>query len=174
MKNTFLKPIFVIALAMTTAFTITFSVVSGQEATVKQSPDFSLNAPDRTIVGVWLTTVTQRNCQTGEPVSPPFQGLSTFNEGGTMAEFGAGSSPALRSPAHGIWQVSNPFHPTFAFTHFRFNADGTFAGRTVVRQTVSLAQSGNNYTTTGTVEIFAANGMLVGMGCATATATRFQ
>ncbi len=172
MKNTFLKPIFVIALAMMTAFTITFSVAAGQEATDTQSPDFSLNAPDRTIVGVWLTTVTQRNCQTGEPVAPPVQGLSTFNEGGTMAEF-AGSSP-LRSPGHGIWQASNPFHPTFAFTLLRFNADGTFGGRTVVRQTVSLAQSGNNYTTTGTVEIFAPNGMLVGMGCATATATRFQ
>ncbi len=174
MKNTFLKPIFVIALAMMTAFTITFSVVAGQEATDTQSPDFSLNAPDRTIVGVWQTTVTQRNCQTGEPVAPPFPGVSTFNEGGTMAEFAAGSSPALRSPGHGIWEASNPFHPTFAFTLLRFNADGTFAGRTVVRQTVRLAQSGNDYTTTGTVEIFAPNGMLVGMGCATATATRFQ
>lgn len=173
MKNTFLKPIFVIALTILTAFTCTLSVVSGQEATSTQSAD-SLNAPDRTIVGVWQTTVTQRNCQTGEPVSPPNQGISTFNEGGTMAEFAAGMSPALRSPAHGIWEASNPFHPTFAFTLLRFNADGTFAGRTVVRQAVSLAQSGNDYTTSGTVEVFAPNGMLVGMGCATATATRFQ
>jgi len=171
MKNTFLKPIFVIALAMMMTFTITFSVVSGQEATDNQSAD-SPNAPDRTIVGVWQTTVTQRNCMTGEPVAPSVQGVFTFNEGGTLAEF-AGSSP-LRSQGHGIWEASNPFHPTLAFTLLRFNAEGTFGGRTVVRLTVSLAQSGNNYTTTGTVEIFAPNGMLVGMGCATSTATRFQ
>ena len=172
MKNTFLKPIFVIALAMMTAFTITFSVVSGQGATDTQSSDSSLNAPDRTIVGVWQTTVTQRNCMTGDPTGSPGQGVSVFNEGGTMTE--SAGNPALRSPAYGIWEASNPFHPTFAFTLLRNNADGTFAGRTVVRSVASLAQSGNNYTTTTTVEIFAANGMLVGMGCATATATRFQ
>ena len=90
MKNTFLKPIFVIALAMMTAFTITFSVVSGQEATDTESSNSSLNAPDRTIVGVWQTTVTPRNCMTGDPVAPPFQGVSTFNEGGTTAELSCG------------------------------------------------------------------------------------
>ena len=173
MKNTFLKPILVIALAMMSAFTITFSVVSGQEATNIQSVD-SLNVPDRTIVGVWLTTVTQRNCQTGDPVAPPFQGLLTFNEGGTMAEIGTSPGPALRGPGHGIWEASNPFHPTFAFTFLRFNPDGTFAGRNIVRQTASLAQSGNDFTTSGAVQVFDSNGNVVGMGCATSTATRFQ
>jgi len=128
----------------------------------------------QTLVGVWQTTVTPRNCMTGDAVGPAFQGLFTFNEGGTAAEFAAGSSPSLRSPGHGVWEASNMFHPTFAFTFIRFNADGTFAGRNTVRQTLTIGASGNDYTTTGTLEVFAANGTLIALGCSTSTATRFQ
>ena len=172
MKNTFLKPIFVIALAMMTAFTITFSVVSGQGATDTQSSDSSLNAPDRTIVGVWRNTITLRNCQTGNQIAT-FQGLLTFHEGGTMSEFG-GINPVLRSPGHGVWQASNPFHPTFAFTFLRFNADGTFAGTQRVRSTVSLGLDGNAFQSTGMAEVLDVNDNVVGMSCAATMATRFQ
>lgn len=125
-----------------------------------------------TLVGVWKITFQPRNCMTGNPVSSPGQGLSVFNEGGTMME--SAGNPALRSPGYGIWEASNPFHPTVAFIIRRNNADGTFAGTNVIRSVASLAQSGNNFTDTTTVEIFDANGMLVGTGCATATAVRFQ
>ena len=172
MKNTFLKPIFVIALAMMTAFTITFSVVSGQVATEEQSPD-SLNVPARPIVGVWRNTVTIRNCQTGNQIIT-FQSLLTFHEGGTMSEFGASVSPALRSPGHGVWQASNSFHPTFAFTFLRFNADGTYAGTQRVRSTLNLALDGNSFQATSTIEVLDVNDNVVGMPCATTMATRFE
>src|SRR5437762_10271480 len=63
----------------------------------------SLQAAERTIVGAWTTSVTLLNCQSGELVGvPPFPGLATFHDGGTMSEFGVGpgSSPALRRPSH--------------------------------------------------------------------------
>jgi len=171
MKNTFLKPIFVIALAMMTAFTITFSVVSGQATTEGQSTD-SINVPARPIVGVWRNTITLRNCQTGNQIAT-FQGLLTFHEGGTMSEFG-GINPVLRSPGHGVWQASNPFHPTFAFTFLRFNADGTLAGTQRVRSILNLALDGNSFQATSTVEVLDVNDNVVGMLCVTTMATRFQ
>ena len=171
MKNTFLKPIFVIALAMMTAFTITFSIVSGQATTEGQSTD-SINVPARPIVGVWRNTITLRNCQTGNQIAT-FQGLLTFHEGGTMSEFG-GINPVLRSPGHGVWQASNPFHPTFAFTFLRFNADGTLAGTQRVRSILNLALDGNSFQATSTVEVLDVNDNVVGMLCVTTMATRFQ
>ena len=55
----------------------------------------------RSIEGVWQTTVSQRNCQTGA-ILRTFQGLLTFNQGGTIAETSSVTSPALRSPGHGV------------------------------------------------------------------------
>ncbi len=165
MKNKIMQTIVGTFLGLLILVVGTQIFVSGQENKIN-------GQAGPTLVGVWQTTPQQRNCMTGDPTMPPGQGVSTFNEGGTLAEMAG--NPALRSQGHGIWEASNPFHPTFAFIIRRHNAEGTFAGNTVVRSVASLAQSGNNYTTTSTVEIFDANGMLVGMGCATATATRFQ
>ncbi len=124
------------------------------------------------LVGVWRNTITLRNCQTGNQIAT-FQGLLTFHEGGTMSEFG-GINPVLRSPGHGVWQASNPFHPTFAFTFLRFNADGTFAGTQRVRSTVSLGLDGNAFQSTGMAEVLDVNDNVVGMSCAATMATRFQ
>ena len=49
----------------------------------------------------------------------PLAGQFTFHEGGTMAEYGIGpgSSPALRSPGHGVWQRRHGWQVySFAFT----------------------------------------------------------
>jgi hypothetical protein len=88
-----------------TLFLVMVSGYSGSGAEGKPSPA-SQNASERTIEGVWRTVITLRNCQTGAPLAPSFRGLFTFHEGGTMSEFGVGpgSTPALRSPGHGIWQ----------------------------------------------------------------------
>src|SRR6266542_141401 len=110
------NPTLIIALAVITALTMTAFIVSGKDIQVTQS---SAKASERTIAGVWRTVVTPRNCQTGETPVPSFPGLFTFNEGGTMSEsgIGPGSSPALRSPGHGVWQREHGWQRyTFAFT----------------------------------------------------------
>ena len=87
-----------------------------------------VNRPtQRTIRGVWRTVVTPRNCQTGQRYPDSLQGLFTFNQGGTMSEYGIGpgSSPALRSPGHGVWQREHGWQDySFAFTYYRYNASG--------------------------------------------------
>jgi len=55
------------------------------------------------IVGAWETSVQPRNCETGDPLGPPFPGVITFNQGGTVAEYGANPMTPYRTPGHGVW-----------------------------------------------------------------------
>ncbi len=166
----------VIALAVVTAVTMTSSMVSGQNIQDQQSSE-SLSHRQRTIEGVWRTMVTPRNCQTGDPVAPPLRGLFTFNKGGTMSEYGIGpgSSPALRSPGHGVWRREHGWQDySFAFTFYRYDASGVFIGSQKVTATLELEASGDEFTSTSAIEVFDANGNLIGTGCATAAGTRFE
>ena len=166
----------VIAAAVITALTVTIFIVSGQNTQGKQSSAWS-NSRERTISGVWQTVVTPRNCQTGAPVAPPFRGLFTFNEGGTMSEYGIGpgSSPALRSPGHGVWQRDHGWQDySFAFTFYRYNSAGVFIGSQKITATLELAASGDGFTTNSQIEVFDANDNVIGTACATAAGTRFE
>ena len=170
------KQVSVIALAVITVLTMTVFIVSGQNTQAKQS-SASSNAREKSIAGVWRTLVTPRNCQTGAPVAPSLRGLFTFNEGGTMSEWGvgAGSSPALRSPGHGVWQREHGWQDySFAFTFYRYDASGVFIGSQKVTATLQLGASGDEFTTSSAIEIFDANDNLSGGFCATAAGTRFE
>ena len=71
------------------------------------------------------------------------QGLFTFNQGGTMSEYGIGpgSSPALRSPGHGVWQREHGWQDySFAFTYYRYNASGVFLGSQRVKAALELGR----------------------------------
>jgi len=165
MKNKIMQTIVGTFLGLLMLIIGTQTLVFGQENKTNGQQSSAL-------VGVWRNTITLRNCQTGNQIAT-FQGLLTFHEGGTMSEFG-GINPVLRSPGHGVWQASNPFHPTFAFTYLRFNADGTYAGTQRVRSTLNLALDGNSFQATSTIEVLDVNDNVVGMPCATTMATRFE
>ena len=165
------KYIVVIPLALATATCL----VWGEE---KQSSD-AVNA-SRTVEGVWRTIVTPVNCQTGVPLgAPPISGLFTFNEGGTMSEYGIsagqGQTPALRSPGHGVWERQHGWQDySFKFVFLRYDANGAFIGSQKITASLELGASGDDFTTHSAVEIFDANGNLIGTGCATAVGTRFE
>ncbi len=149
-------------------------LVSAQNSSIFESAQSDdIRQPD--IVGVFRTTTTQRNCQTGVPTGT-FQALLTFNEGGTLAETSTALSPALRTPGHGVWRREPGFQQySIAFTFLRFNPDGTFAGTQVIRQTAMLVPGGNQYNATSFVQAFNASGNQIGPGgCATVVGTRFE
>ena len=131
------------------------------------------NGNELSIVGSWDVRVTIRDCQSGAALAN-FPAMITFNHGGTMQETANDAAPLLRLPGHGAWSQHNGRIYTAAFRFFRFNADGTFAGKNIIRQVDTLAQSGNEYSTTDTVEVLDANDNLIVRACATSTATRFQ
>ena len=163
MKNTFVKSIGVTALALLLVGGVQL-FGSGQSSERHQ----------RSIEGAWRTTVTIRNCQTGAPITT-FQGLQTFNEGGTVAETATGVPPSMRTPGHGVWSREQGWQNySFAFMYDRFNADGTYAGSQKVKGAVVLEVSGDELTVVSTTEIFNPAGQLIATGCSTATATRFE
>ena len=163
MKNTFVKSMGGTALALL--------LIGGAQMLVFGQ---SSEKEERSIEGAWRTTVTIRNCQTGAPVTT-FQGLQTFNKGGTLAETTSGSAPSLRTPGHGVWsRVEGAQNYSFAFVYDRFNADGTYAGSQTVRGAATLGTSGDELTVVATSEIFNPAGQLIATGCSSATATRFE
>ena len=164
----------VISCAVISAVAITVSLAAQDNQ--QPQPSAPSTASERTIRGVWRTTVTPRNCQTGDALLT-LSGLFTFNQGGTMSEYGIGpgSSPALRSPGHGVWQREHGWQEySFAFTYYRYNASGVFLGSQKVRATLELAAGGDEFASRSGIEILDVNGIVIGTGCATATGTRFE
>jgi hypothetical protein len=131
---------------------------------------------ERTIQGVWRTVVTPRNCQTGDAILT-LAGLFTFNQGGTMSEYGIGpgSSPALRSPGNGVWQREHGWQDySFAFTYYRYNASGVLLGSQRVTAALELGASGDEFASRSVIEILDVTDSVIGTGCATAVGTRFE
>ncbi len=129
---------------------------------------------ETSLEGVWTTTVTPRNCETGEQIMPPFDGLLTFNFGGTMAETSSGSAPGARGPGHGVWRRLPGFQTySMDFLFQRFSPGGLI-GTTVVRQEVQIDGSGDAFTSTGTVAIVATDGNVLALICSTSTGARFH
>ena len=164
-----------ISFAVISALAITVSFAAAQDTQHQQSSATS-TANARTIQGVWRTVVTPRNCQTGDAILT-LSGLFTFNQGGTMSEYGIGpgSSPALRSPGHGVWQREHGWQDySFAFTYYRYNASGVFLGSQKVRAALELGASGDEFASRSVIEILDVNDNVIGTGCATAVGTRFE
>ena len=167
------------------AITIGAPVISNAQATrpglpttgVQSGPSAETSrAHARTIQGVWRTVVTPRNCQTDEPF-PSLSGLFTFNDGGTMSEYGIGpgSSPALRSPGHGVWQREHGWQDySFAFTFYRYNTGGVLLGSQKITAALELFAGGDDFASRSLIKVLDVNGNVVGTGCATAVGKRFE
>ena len=125
------------------------------------------------LVGVWLTQVTRRNCDTGEPIAATNRIQVTFAEGGTFLET-IGPS-IIRSPGNGIWKREHGWNEySYALRFMRFDAAGSFVGSGVVRVALTLDETGDHYTSTATNDVLDVNGNVIGSGCATSVSTRFS
>lgn len=126
----------------------------------------------RALEGSWSSIVTFRVCQTGAAIRS-FPSMNTFSQGGTMQEYGVGSG-LLRGPGHGVWSYEGDGTFKSAFQFFRYNADGTDAGRAVGRRLMEVDASGNNYISTNTTDFYSPAGVFQFSGCATEVGTRFE
>lgn len=127
----------------------------------------------RSLEGVWNLQVTRVNCQTGTVIAT-FPAMHIYMRGGTMEDFGAQNSPTLRGPGYGTWTYESDGHFSLAFQFFRFNPDGTLAGRNVARQTNALSDDGNSLTQSSVAQALDTSGNVIGTNCASAIGTRFQ
>ncbi|MBA3632990.1 MAG: hypothetical protein H0W58_09320 [Acidobacteria bacterium] len=168
MKNTFLKTIGATALAI--LMLAMFAQVRVSAQIFDQPPVGDGNA--RALEGSWDSQVTVFNCQTGAVIRT-FPAMNTFMQGGTMQEFGIGSG-LLRGPGHGVWSYNSGQSFSSNFQFFRFNADGTFAGKQINRRQINVSRFGNSFTATTAAEIYNPAGVLIATGCANEVGTRFE
>lgn len=122
------------------------------------------------VVGLWLATVTQRNCATGE-VLAVFQGQQVFHHGGTLSDTNSGP-PTSRGVGFGTWQRTGPTSLTVRFRFMRFGPDGQLAGFSLVTREVALSADGQSATAQTTVQIQNPAGVTVATGCASDVAAR--
>jgi hypothetical protein len=162
MNTTFLKSIRGTALAL-------LLLVGGMQISVLGQ---SAEAPERSLVGVWLTEVTRRNCDTGAPMLINRIQV-TFAEGGTLLE--TIGPNILRSPGNGIWKREHGYNEfSYALRFMRFDAAGVLVGSGIVRAAITLDDTGDNYTSTATNDALDVNGNVIASGCATSVSTRFK
>ena len=140
---------------------------------IAQSVTAQSEAPERSLVGVWVTEVTRRNCDTGEPIAATNRIQVTFAEGGTLLET---IGPSIsRSPGNGIWKREHGWNEySYALRFMRYDAFGVFVGSGVVRAAITLDETGDHYTATATNDVLDVNGNVIASGCATSVSTRFS
>ncbi len=180
MKNTFLKTIggTMLAILMLAAFTqisVSAQDIINDEQIEEQTQEdaFTRRENTRKLEGSWNHQGMRLNCQTGA-ILGTFSAMFTFTRGGTFWESGTQISPSLRSPSHGVWSYQSGRRYTTAFQFFRFNADGTLAGKQIVRQQIEVSRSGDSYTATATAQVLDAGGNVIANNCAAGTGTRFE
>ncbi len=173
MKNTFLKSIGGTALAVLMLVGGTQISILGQEQQESGQQQENELRQKRSIVGVWVSQLTRRNCETGAPIVATSQIQFTFARGGTLLET---IVPTIfRSAGNGIWKREHGWNEySFALRFMRYDAAGAFVGSAVVRGAITLDETGDNYTSTATNDILDVNGNIIASGCATSVANRFE
>jgi len=186
MKNTFLKTfggtlLVILMLTMFPQISVSaqediINEEKSDEQMEEQTPEDSSarRANARKLEGSWNVLVTPRNCQTGVPMGTTTPSMLTFMRGGTMQETGTRIAPPLRAPGHGVWSYQSRRNYTATFQFFRFNADGTLAGRQIVIQQTTLSQNGNSFTSSATGQVLDAGGNIISSGCSNGVGTRFE
>jgi hypothetical protein len=120
--------------------------------------------------GVWKVSVTVRDCATGDVIRTP-RALNLFMHDGSVTE--TADNP-LRSSSVGQWRHLQGNSYTSTFWFFRRNPDGTFAATVKVTRTIELSDDGDHFVSTGTVEDFNADGVVISSACSTETAERLE
>jgi hypothetical protein len=130
--------------------------------------------------GVWSVTETILSaCPTGDPVRT-FPDMNVFIRAGTMVEasatLGIGAPPLVRlNPGLGTCDHIAARHFTEHFTFFRYDpGTDAFAGVQVINKHIVLSKDGNAFASTGTADIFDANGNPIATRCTMATAVRIN
>ncbi len=122
--------------------------------------------------GVWEAQVTLRDCSTGATLGS-FRGAQVLHHGGTLSDTNT-SPPGSRGPGFGVWARNVDGRYGVKFRFYRYNADGTPAGVTVVHSTRMLGADGNTYTGDNRAELRDLAGNALSTNCVIDEGTRFR
>ena len=155
------------------AILASIAIGSSQLAVIAQDA-----ASPRTLEGVWYVTFTPYNCITGDPIpAAAFPALFTFHKDGTMSVWSQNNVITVtRSPGHGLWQKEQGWNEySTKFILLQYNpVTGASGARQEDRGTLTLSESGNEYSATSSTTVFFVNGNPPLTGCSTAVGVRFE
>lgn len=117
--------------------------------------------------GIWSVSVNVTNCQTGAAIRT-VASLQQFRPDGSMIET---ANTASRGISEGVWGSADANNVAASYWFYRYNPDGTFASRASVTDKIVLGSNGQ-FTSSGVVVDYDANGKLLTTGCFTHAATR--
>jgi hypothetical protein len=120
------------------------------------------------IEGLWDVTVTISQCETNQVLGTG-RAIALFSEGGSLTAI---PNNFYHSAQLGRWSHNRGQSYSAATWVFLFNPDGSFAGSQEVTADVDLSTNANEYTVTGTTQIFDTSDQLISTDCVTAAATR--
>jgi hypothetical protein len=130
----------------------------------------TLQAQPHTLEGVWNVSVTVTDCNTGAVIRT-VHSLQAYHHDGTVNET---ANTALRGPSEGVWRAAGGQTYSDSFYFYRYTSTGTFASLAHGMDTITLSSDAGQYTSTGTVLDFDANGNLISTGCVIHTAYRLE
>jgi hypothetical protein len=123
------------------------------------------------IEGVWDAQLTYRNCATGMVLFTG-QSLTAYARGGVVTTITAGAAPSGRYPGLGVWRHVEGHQYQSTFKEFRYNPDGTFAGKIIAVITITH-EPDDTLTTSAVGRFYNAAGELLTTICPSGVATRF-
>jgi hypothetical protein len=133
-----------------------------------------VQSPERTLAGVWEVTTTPRNCSTGEPIpAAAFVAIHTFNKDGTMSSTVSSGTPI---PFHGLWRRELGWSD-YSFRRLRILRNPTtnlYSGKQEIGGTLTLSESGNEYTADEYMIVYSIDGIPSPPSCINSVGTRFQ
>jgi len=120
------------------------------------------------IEGVWNVTVTVTNCQTGAPIRV-VRAIQGFSHDGSFSET---ASTYLRGSSVGTWNHDGGENYSSTYWFFRYTSTGGFASLAYALNREKLADDGNHFTASGTIQDFDANNNLISVGSVVHSGTR--
>ena len=120
------------------------------------------------IEGVWNVTVTVTNCQTGALIRV-VRAIQGFSHDGSFTET---ASTYLRGSSIGTWNHDGGENYSSTYWFFRYTPTGAFASFASALNNETLADDGNHFTASGTIQDFDAAGNLISVGCVVHSGTR--
>jgi hypothetical protein len=170
--------IMTVVILMISVVPVTAQSVTAKDEAPERSRDGDEAQRRKGIKGVWLVTITPRNCTTGDPIpTAAFESLFTFHRDGTMlVSFRNNSLVLERTAAHGLWRRDRGWSDySFKFVHLRRNlTTGLFAGKQEGGGTLVLSESGDEFTTDGYSIVYSVDGIPGTPGCSNSVGTRFK
>lgn len=122
--------------------------------------------------GSWIGGISIRHCVSGDALAGPFQGLTTFHQGGTLSETRVASPSNPRGPGHGIWYRTGRHQFALKIVFQRFDVNGFLVGTQEIYSTNDVAEDSKHMTVKATFKVLDNNGVTLATGCASGESER--